>query len=257
MTSRFKKILSILLIGLYLFPFGYLLLLSVSRSWRFPALWPDNVTLSNWSDLLAGQGELAGSLLVSVIISISVAVFSTLFGFATSKFIAYSKYRKQLMLYSYFPFVLSPVIYAACIYYFFIILDLSGSVPGVMIAQLIIAYPYAVIIFSGFWSDRIKSMEHLVAGLGGKKWDTYVRVLFPAARDMLLICFFQTFLISWFEYGLTSLIGVGKVQTLTIKVFQFIQEANIYHAALASCLLIFPPVLFLLFNKKYIFKTKA
>jgi putative spermidine/putrescine transport system permease protein len=57
-------------------------------------------------------------------------------------------------------------------------------------------------------------------------------------------------LISWFEFGFTNFIGVGKVQTLTIKVYQFVLEANPYLAALASCLLLFPPILLLWRKKK-------
>ncbi len=70
---------------------------------------------------------------------------------------------------------------------------------------------------------------------------------------MLLICFFQTFLISWFQYGLTLLIGAGKVQTLPIKVYDYVNEANIFYAAMASCLLILPPAALLWVNKRFVF----
>ncbi len=99
-------------------------------------------------------------------------------------------------------------------------------------------------------------MEQLVQTLGGNRWQSYRRVLLPMAQGLLLVCFFQTFLISWFEYGLTTLIGVGKVQTLTLKVFQYINEANFYNAALSSSLLVLPPIILLYFNKKYLFKKR-
>jgi len=53
---------------------------------------------------------------------------------------------------------------------------------------------------------------------------------------MLLLCFFQTFLLSWFQYGLTMLVGGGQVKTLPLKVYDFVWEANVFYAALASCL---------------------
>jgi len=256
MTSKLKYPLLGFITFLFLFPFGYIVLLSLAQNWAFPSVWPDTITLDNWKIIFSAQGGMAYSFAISVAISLSVAFFSTLMGFITSKFIAYSSHRKQLMLFSYFPFILSPVIYAGCIYFFFIKMDLSGSIAGVVLAQLIIAYPYAIIIFSGFWSDKLKSMEDLVTTLGGNKMQAYLKVLLPAAQGMLLVCFFQTYLISWFEYGLTAIIGVGKVQTLTIKVFQYIQEANIYYAALAACLLILPPAILLYVNKRFVFKTQ-
>jgi putative spermidine/putrescine transport system permease protein len=77
----------------------------------------------------------------------------------------------------------------------------------------------------------------------------------PLAKSTLLLCFFQCFLISWFEYGLTHFIGAGKVKTLTVSVFSYVNEANPFLAALAGFLLILPSVLLLLANKKLIFKT--
>ena len=58
-----------------------------------------------------------------------------------------------------------------------------------------------------------------------------------------MVCFFQTFLISWFQYGLTLLVGSGKVETLPLKVYDYVSEANLGYAAVAGCLLVLPPVL--------------
>jgi putative spermidine/putrescine transport system permease protein len=65
-----------------------------------------------------------------------------------------------------------------------------------------------------------------------------------------VLCFFQSFLVSWFEYGLTQFIGLGKVKTLTVMVFNFINEANLFYAALACVLLVLPPIVLLYMNKK-------
>jgi putative spermidine/putrescine transport system permease protein len=240
----------------FIFPVAYLLVLSVAQSWIYPQLLPQGITFERWINLLRGQNDLFRSLLLSLSTALSVATLATFAGFYTSKQLAYHPKRSLWMRLSYFPFVLSPVIYAAVLYYYFIEMELSGSLLGVIFAQLLIAYPYSVILFSGFWSQNVKDIEHLVQTLGGNKWQTYKRVLQPMAQGLLLVCFFQTFLISWFEYGLTTIIGVGKVQTLTLKVFQYINEANFYNAALSSSLLVLPPIILLYFNKQYLFRKK-
>ena len=238
----------------FCFPVVYLLLLSVASHWIFPHVVPQSLTLNRWYSLLTGTNGLFGSLILSLIIALSVATVSTFLGFYTSKHIAYHRSRTLWLRLSYFPFVLSPVIYSAVLYYYFIRLGLSGNIVGVILGQLLIAYPYAVILFSGFWNERLRNIEQLVQTLGGNRWQTYKRVLLPMAQGLLLVCFFQTFLISWFEYGLTIIIGVGKVQTLTLKVFQYINAANFYNAALSSSLLVIPPIILLYFNKKFLFK---
>ncbi len=243
-----------LLIGLILFPFALLGMLSWSRAWVFPDLFATEWTTQYWRQFLISGDELTYSFGQSLLISLSVATVATLSGFLTSKYLARHPWRRLWLFLAYFPYVLSPIIYAACIYFYFIRWGLSGNGGGVMLAQLIITYPYAVILSINHWNLELKAMEDLVATLGGNRWQAYQKVIFPLSKGMLLLIFFQTFIISWFEYGLTNLIGVGKIQTLTIRVFQYINEANPFLAALSSCLLMIPPLILLWINKRFIFK---
>lgn len=249
-----KKLLFNLLISiLILIPFAVLLMLSFGRNWAYPNVFPAVWTIKNWTVLLAANSDLSRSLVLSLFISLIIATVVTALSFITSKHIALSRFRNRWLLLAYFPYIFAPVILGACLQVLFLRMDLSGNLGGVMLAQLFISYPFGIILFMGFWNERMSSMEQLVATLGGNAFQTYLKVLLPVAKNALLICFFQTFLISWFEYGLTTVIGVGKVQTLTVKVFQYVNEANIFYAALASILLVGPPILLLWLNKKFIF----
>jgi len=243
------------LAALFLFPFVFLFMLSFAAGWSYPHILPDTFTADHWRGLFSFQTGILDGLLLSLIISIAVGGAVTALGFITSRAIAFHRMRSQLILFAYLPYVLSPVVYAACLYFFFVKFGLAGSVGGVILAQFLIAYPFSVIFYSGYWSDRLHSLEQLAATLGGNTFQTFTRVIIPISKPMLLMCFFQTFLISWFEYGLTTVIGVGKVQTLTVKVYAYLSEANIYYAALCSCLLIAPPLVLLWVNKRYIFKS--
>ncbi len=253
MKANWKLFFLGALVILVIFPFAYLLLLSMASEWRFPALWPSYFGLRNWEQVVSSETGLISSFFVSTAISTAVATMSTLIGFFISRAIAYHPLKRTITLLTYFPYILAPVVFAACLSYFFLKLGLFGKPVGVFVAQFMVAFPYALIFFSSFWGEKTKSYEELVATLGGNQWQAFRKVLLPIAKNMLIICFFQTFLISWFEYGLTSIIGVGKVQTLTIKVFLFIKESNFYYGALSCCLLILPPVLLLYINKRYVF----
>lgn len=253
MTFSFKPFILSIIVLLILFPFAYLSVLSLAGEWRFPDVWPNYFGLRNWQQILGTETALLQSFSISVIISLSVAVCSTSLGFFISRLVYYSKHQRVLTMLSYFPYILAPVVFAACLSFFFLKIGLFGKASGVIVAQFMVAFPYALIFFGSFWGNKTHNLEALVATLGGKLFQTFTKVLIPMAKGMLLVCFFQTFLISWFEYGLTSIIGVGKVQTLTIKVFLFIKEANFYHGALSCVLLILPPVMLLYINKKYVF----
>jgi len=255
MTVKGRHITYTVIAVACIFPVLLLLFLSVSRNWIFPAVLPQQFSINNWVDAFAPGSGIAHSFFLTLCLSLSVAALATVAGFFCSKLIAYHKNKNALLLLAYLPFVLSPVIFAVCLRFYFIKLTLTGTFGGVMLAHLIIAFPYSVIFFTGFWNQQIKQYEMVVQTLGGSAGDAFRTLIVPAAKTMLLVCFFQCFLIVWFEYGLTSVIGYGKVQTLTIKVYQFLTEANLFYAALSSCLLVLPPVLLLWLNKQIIFRT--
>ncbi len=138
--------------------------------------------------------------------------------------------------------------------YYFLQIGISGTLLGVMAAQLMITLPYAVIFFHGYWSHDIRNLENLVATMGGSFIQKVKHGILPSAKGLLVICFFQCYLISWFEYGLTQFIGIGKVETLTIMVYRFVSESNPYLAAVSGTLLIVPPIVLLFANRKFIFQ---
>ncbi len=255
MTSKRFSISKPLIVAACVLPVLILFALSFSQNWRYPFLFPQKFSGQLWKDIFSDNNGIGSSLILTLVISISVAALSTAGGFLTSQYVAYNKNRKSLLLLAYLPFVLSPVILAVCLKFYFIKLGLAGKTTGVVLALLIIAFPYSTIFFVGFWNERLQQYNALVQTLGGSSKVALQKIILPMAKPLLLICFFQCFLIAWFEYGLTSVIGFGKVQTLTVKVYGFVTEANIFQAALCACLLILPPVLLLWLNKRTLFRA--
>jgi putative spermidine/putrescine transport system permease protein len=253
MHRKGRYIILVIIGAICLLPALILLLLSFARNWIFPHLLPDRFSTDNWTGLLDTENNITSGFFTSLLIAILVALLATVAGFITSRHISYHKNKRRLLFYAYFPFALSPVVFAACLRFYFIKLGLVGNLTGVITAQIFIAFPYSIIFFTSFWNEQVEQFRQLVHTLGGTDNYASKKIIWPLAKPFCIVCFFQCFLISWFEYGLTSMIGFGKVQTLTIAVFQFIGEANIFQAALSCSILIIPPVILLWVNKKFIF----
>jgi putative spermidine/putrescine transport system permease protein len=249
-----KKTPVIALFITFLMPFAYFLVASLALNYRFPLLLPDGWTGAYWQQIFQNNNSIGSSVLTSFGISTITATLATSVGFMVSKTIAYHPKRRIFQILAYLPYAFSPVVYAYCLNFFFNKANLTGNTEGVILAQFVITFPFAVILFLNHWTTELQNMAQLTYTLGGSIWQAYKRVLLPMSKPILMLCFFQTFLISWFEYGLTSVIGLGKVPTLTIKVYQFIGESNVYFAALASCVLVFPPLVLLWINRKFVFK---
>ncbi len=249
-----RRVAIVLLALLFSLPFVYLLALSLASEWRFPLLLPGGWTLAHWTDLGSTGGNWAASAFTSLALATTVGLMATGIGFFTAWRLTGHPKRQIFLHLAYLPYAFSPVIYAHCLKFFFNVSDLSGTFPGVLLAQFILAYPFAILLFFNHFDSSLRAMEDLTYTLGGSARTAFWRVLVPVSRATLLVCFFQTFLISWFDYGLTSVIGLGQVRTLTIAVFQYIGEANQYVAALASCLVCLPPLILLWLNQRFVFR---
>jgi putative spermidine/putrescine transport system permease protein len=237
-----KKATAAILCGIFLLPFLYLPALSFSEEWRFPDLAPAGWTVRHWSDLGASLWQEAA---ISLLIGLFVAVLSTVTGFLTARQLSGHPARQRWLTLAYIPYAFSPVVFAWCLKYFFNAADLSGSLTGVMLAQFILTYPFAFLLFFNHFDLRMRAMEHLIYTLGGTPRQALLKVIVPVSKRVILLGFVQVFLISWFEYGLTSVIGLGQVRTLTVAVYQYIGESNPFVAASASCLICLPPLLLL------------
>jgi len=238
------------LIVLCWLPVAYLALLSLARDWAFPALLPTALTLATWQRALAGNDGLITSFATSVGIALLVATLATTAAGVASRIFAYHRHRGWWVLAMHAPFALSPVILGTCLLYFFIRLGLVGSAAGVIAAQFIFGYAYAVIVLVGFWNPHVAALEDLARTLGAGKREVLRRVVFPLARPLLAVAFFQTFLLSWFDYGLAAVIGAGKVPVLTLRVTEYMGSGNVHLAAVCALLLVVPPLAFLLLNRR-------
>lgn len=237
------------LIGL---PFVLLLLLALGQVWRFPDVLPPTYSLDAFARILSSDSGLLNGLGLSLALSTTVAVVATGLGFVMARAVARSSRPDWWVTVSYLPYALPPVLLAVVIQPSIIRLHLSGSLGGVILGMLLITVPFTTLFFRSFWSRQARQYEQLAQTLGCTPAQALTRVLLPLARPLLVTCLFQTFLIGWFDFGLTNFLSVGKVRTLTVQVFTYVREANSRLAAVASLLLILIPALLLWLNKSAI-----
>ena len=243
--------------GFLVLPLFLLALLSLTNHWTWPALLPAEFHSRQWQDLIADSNALGAAVLRSLGMGMGVAASATALGFVSSRSVAYHPRQGQLLALLHLPFAVSPVVVGVGLLYTLLRLHLAGHVAGVMLAQLIFAYAYAVILLSGFWNPQVLALAELAASLGAQRRQLWRQVLMPLARPLLVLCLFQTFLISWFDYALTLLIGNGQVATLTVSLYQYFNSGDIRLAATCSLLLLVPPLIALAVNHRLLSATVA
>jgi ABC-type spermidine/putrescine transport system permease subunit II len=118
--------------------------------------------------------------------------------------------------------------------------NLAGTWAGVVALQTLFALSFAAVLFSELRSPRADRLEQLVYDLGGNSWAVWRHAVLPPASGLIRICFLQTALYSWLDYGLVSIVGGGHVASVTMKLFGYLREASVNQAAQASLVLLGP-----------------
>jgi putative spermidine/putrescine transport system permease protein len=244
----------LLIVGLLL-PMLSLIYLSVVQQWSYPQLWDAAFTWENWGNALGGTDGLLASFVTSALLALTIGLVATAGGFVVGRAIMYHRRQRWLLSLAYYPYLIAPVVLGVMLQFYFIKLGITGTVVGVIVAQFLFIFPYAVLYFAGFWTAQTRAIEGQATTLGASRWQVYRKVLLPMARPWLAICFFQCFMISWFEYGVTQYVGIGKVSTLTVRTMQYVKEANPHVAAVAACLMVLPLVAFLLLNRRLLIRN--
>lgn len=252
-----RRVLQIVVLVLVVLPAVVLLWLSFAKDMSYPTFFESSFSFDFWKNVFSGGEGLLKSLGWSFCIAFLVATVSTFFGFIISKKLSSSDLGQRSLQLAYLPYLIAPVVLGAMLQFYFTRWGWTGSTLGVMMAQLLFIMPYAVLVFSGFWTPHIKQLAFQATTLGASNQYVLKRIILPVARSWFFLTFSQCFLISWFEYGITELIGVGKVQTLTIKSMVYVKESSPQYGAVAACMMIVPVLLLFVINSRAFLKKEV
>ena len=125
-----------LLMLFFIAPFLLVTLLAFGGSWVYPAILP-SFDGSQWKEFLGASSLGLRPFILSTLLALLVALLSTTFGFFAS-YLLTGKRRNWLLWLCLIPFCTAPVILAANFQFFFILMKLSATSVGVILAQLFI-----------------------------------------------------------------------------------------------------------------------
>lgn len=233
---------SLLVLGLLL-PFVPLLVWAGSGQWRYPALVPQRASARGLRLLLDPSSEVLAGLGTSLALGATVSVLACLVGLSAGRALGLYSFRgKRLVQFVLLaPAIVPGLAVTLGIQVFFLRYHLSGTVPGVVLVQLVPTIPYVTLVLGSAFANFELGYEEQARSLGAGPLRTFWHVTLPAIRAPLVVAGFFAFLISWSEYVLTLLIGGGTVKTLPLLLFAYIGSSDLNEAAALAVLFVLPP----------------
>ncbi len=215
-----KGLLIVILAVSALLPLALLLVWSFSLRWYYPALWPSELSVRAWQALFAPTSQIWEALGGSVWVASAVTALAVPIALPAARVLAGATRARGPVT----ALILSPLVLPAFagvmgVQVVFIKLGLADTRAGVVIAQLIPAVPYAVVLLTGVFQQYDSRLEEAARSLGASRGRVFTRVTLPLILPGMLIAALFAFLVSWGEYLLTLIVGGGQVTTLPLLLF--------------------------------------
>jgi multiple sugar transport system permease protein len=186
-------------------------------------LWPQHVTLRNYVDAFAPVNSLLEGLLHSL--GIAALVTAVVLLLAVSAGYALARLR--------FPGrgIVTGVILAASmlpaaslltpLFAFFSTVGLAGTFPALVVPDIGLALPFAVITLGVFFSRLPWDLEDAARVDGCTRPQAVARVMLPLMVPGIVTVGLLTFIVTWNEYTVASVLTVERTITVTVVIANF------------------------------------
>lgn len=242
MRPAVRTLLTVGLGASLVLPLGVLAVWSVSLRWYYPALVPQSLDTRAWTDLLDVTSPVWSAVRGSVLVGGLTALLATLAALPAARRLSREsgRARRALTFVMLAPLLLPAFASVMGIHVVFLWLGVADTPLGVVLAHLIPATPYAVLLLTGTFERYDGRYEEVARTLGASARRVTWHVTLPLVRPGLVVAALLAFLVSWSEYLLTLIVGGGQVSTLPLLLLASAQGGDAARTAVLSLIYVAP-----------------
>ena len=235
-----RRVAGIALAAFFALPLGVLGVRAFADAWRAPALIPQDFGLRGMREAFSGIAldAFANSLIVAVV----VTTLALALGWPAARVLGERRLRRPGIVFLLLAMPLLVPSYATGqgLTEWFLRLGLADTIPGLVLAHLVLVLPYVIVILLSAFGPRVTVLEEMGRSQGLSPAQRWRWVTLPAVAPTLAAASFLGFLISWSEYGSSLAVGGGRAM-LPIVLLPFVRNDPQVAAAL-SLLFLAPAV---------------
>jgi putative thiamine transport system permease protein len=204
--------LAVLVAALALFA---LLLNSVAGLWRFPAAWPNRLSLNNWLHALPSLvGPVTTSLLIAAVSTLLATVLALTALEREQRVGGRPAWALWLL---YLPLLVPQVAFLSGLTVAGVYFSVGSEWWLVMLGHLLFVLPYVFLTLSEAYRRLDPRWSHVANALGASGNATFWRVRLPLLLAPILTAVALGLAISISQYLPTQLLGAGRISTVTTE----------------------------------------
>ena len=217
------------------------LLWSVAGRWRFPAAFPDSLTIKHWFGLSSGLGDIVLTTVILGFVTALIAVALVMFWLShldnrTSPF------RENLI---FLPLLLPQAAFLFGVQVVLLLLRIDGTWIALIWAHLLFVLPYVWLSLAPAWRGFDRRWLWLAASLGAHPLRRFFAVRLPILCLPILTSIAIGFSVSAALYLPTVFASNGRIITLTVEAVTLASGASRNQLGVATALqMLLPLVVF-------------
>lgn len=200
---------------------------SFARRW-FKSWLPDGYT-TNWYVDAWKEFQLGSVLIVTVQIVLAVVVLALLIGLPAAYALARRDFAGKRLLMGLFllPLMIPPITYGIPLATVMYQLNLAGTLTGVIIANLLPALPFVILVMTPFIEQIDTNLESAARVFGAKSSQVFRYVLVPLLMPGILAASLLVLVRTISMFELTFLTGGPSTQTLVVALYYAVFAAGV------------------------------
>jgi len=237
-------VLALVILG----PLYSVVLWAFAERWRYPSLIPTEFGFRFWEQTFS-RADIAAALPFSIVLSLTVTALSALICLPASYAFARMRFRgRQMLLLSFLATNAFPRfgLYISIAVIFFR-LNLIGTVPGVIMIQLVNTLLLMIWIPTAAFQGVDRSLEEAALDVGASPLRVFIQITLPMVMPALSAALLLTFVNTFYEAQGALLIGLPRVVTMPVLMYSLINSQLVtQYGAIVSFVLWMPSLLLLI-----------
>lgn len=248
----FGWIALLILILVILGPIYSVVLWAFAERWTYPSLIPTQFGFSFWERTFS-RADILEALPFSIVLALVVTGISALICLPASYAFARINFPgRQALLLSFLATNAFPRfgLYVSIAVIFFR-LNLIGTIPGVILIQLVNTLLLMIWIPTAAFQAVDRSLEEAAFDVGASRLTVFIRITLPMVMPALSAAVLLTFVNTFYEAQGALIIGLPRVVTMPVLMYSLINsQLIVQYGAIVSFVLWLPSLLLLLFAQR-------
>lgn len=200
---------------------------SVARRW-FGTFLPESFTL-DWYSAAWKEFQLGSVLLVTVQVVFAVVALSLLLGVPAAYTLARRNFcgKKALMMLFLLPMLIPPITYGIPLATVFYKLHLAGTLWGVILANLLPALPFVILVMTPFIEQIDPNIESAARVFGARTPQVFLHILVPLLMPGILAASLLVLVRTVAMFELTFMTAGPDSQTLVVALYYAVFAAGV------------------------------